>query len=396
MHISRTPLINKGRQKRAELTIKNAQNNVIAQDDTDVTVDDFIAFCQNPRMLFSFYSTFGIARKIVNIPAKWSIKNWVEFEDETIAKKVEKYGLETEFYDWVRYASLYGRAYLLINKRKIRFENTETEIAPEIIALNNAWIEEDDIDKDYIMVYDVDWVLRKVERKYLTEMSMEDSQSVLLPMMSDLFIFLQSQYGILKHWQAAALHVVKSAEFDKMNKGMRDKVAERLNLFDVIIRKRNTVAIGANDSYERINPEIKIKDFTDWIETAICAVSEIPRIVLFDKSPTGGVNDAKSKGSNFTNFISNMEFCQKHFIRPALRKVLFKLFGNVDTPFKFKPIIELSVFEKEEIMTSRINRADKMLDMNEKVRQQVNNDNKSIFIKHEEIKDIITDDGLYE
>lgn len=394
MYISRTSLIKNGRQKRAESIIKHAQNNVIAQDDADVTIDDFKSFCENPLMLFSFYSTFGLAKKIVNIPAKWITKNWITYKDEEVGKLAIKYGLKTEFYDWVRYTMLYGRSYLLINnKRKIKFEGTVMDANPEIIAINNAFIEEDDPNQNYILVRDEDWNIIEVNRKYLVEMGMEDNQSVLLAMLSDLYIFLQSQYGILKHWQAAALHVIKSVEFDKMNKGMQSRVAERLNLFDVIIRKRNTVALGKDDSYERINPEIKIRDYTDWMETNICAVSEIPRIILFDKSPTGGVNDAKSRGSNFTNFISNLEFSQEHFLQPGLERANFKLFGNRDTEFTFNPIVRLSLHEIEELKTMRVNRADKMLDINEKAKQQ-GISAEQFLVKHEDIKDILNDDNF--
>jgi hypothetical protein len=374
MYYSRDGLLTNGRQKRAEKAIKTAQNNIIGSDFGDVAIDDFVDYCRNPDMLFHFYSTFGFARKIINIPAKWMTKNFVTFTDKTIQEKSEEFGLRNALYDWVRYSILFGQAYLLVNKKpNIILHGKEVEQKPEVFAINNTWIQSDDPSSDFVVIYDYNMNPVNVSRKYLVQMQTEDNQSALLPMMAELHTHLQSQYGILKYWQAAAIHVVKSTDFDKMNKANAARVAERLNILDSVLSKRRVMAIGQNDSYERIGLDVKIRDYTDWMETLLCSVSEIPRILLFDKSPTGGVNDAKAKGSNFTNFISNIKFSQNQYIKKPFDLALFKIFGNKDISYVFNSIMDLNSFENEELKQIKIDNAGKLLDIKQKLEQQNNN-----------------------
>jgi phage-related protein (TIGR01555 family) len=102
--------------------------------------------------------------------------------------------------------------------------------------------------------------------------------------------------------------------------GDDDIVARRINLIDQVRGNLNTVVVDKTDSYSVQDLNLGgITDLLDQFQTAICAKSNIPQVILFGRS-TRGLNTTMQ--GDLESYYSMVSHIQQIQARPALEKLV--------------------------------------------------------------------------
>lgn len=154
------------------------------------------------------------------------------------------------------------------------------------------------------------------------------------------------------------------------------QVRRRLDMLNMGRHIMNTLAIGAGDDYDQKNITLNgITAIAEQFEMALSAISGIPATVLFGRSPAGMNATGAADFEGYYNMVANI---QQTKIKPALLRLLEVITAakdyRVQLPevytIEFRPLWNLSDKEKAEqdktkndAMVARANAAKTFVDM---------------------------------
>lgn len=109
-----------------------------------------------------------------------------------------------------------------------------------------------------------------------------------------------------------------------------EAVTKRLNVIDLARHMLNTVAIDKDDEYQVFNiPVGGIPQIIQEFEQTICALTSIPFVILFGRSPAG----MNSTGAaDFENYYNLLKRVQNRKVKPALERLVKLLLVSKQGP----------------------------------------------------------------
>jgi phage-related protein (TIGR01555 family) len=340
------------------------------------------------QFMIDLYIENSIARKIIDLPADESTKNWIEVDgdeeehEELAIQMLDDLGAEEHFANALRWSRLFGGSAILIlandggtfedslNEKKLQSIEQLRVYDKRQIFWNDGVLYDDPNDLKYgepeyyeitpiggmpFMVHESRLLLFKGGP--LPEHERLQYQGWGLPVYQGMFTeILNNNHShklailILERMSQAVLKLSGMLEILERDTETEhtgeDQIKKRLNLIDMARSILNTVAIDKEDEFElKSVPLSQLPEMLDRFGQALSAASGIPFTLLFGRSPAGMNATGKSDEESFYNKVKQEQ--KRQVKKPVDRivkllmlckKGLFKGVEPKKWAVKFKPL----------------------------------------------------------
>jgi phage-related protein (TIGR01555 family) len=306
-------------------------------------------------------------------------------EIKKIQEEFERLEIQAAFRTMAEYDALFGRGQLYIDLGPAKDEELGSPLLLDAHKIKKgALLGLQPIEPLYSYAYDYDageplsrhfykprtWYImkRKVHSTRLLTFISQPVPTMLKPMyafsgvsMSQLAMptienFLKMRQSVANIVQNYSLRGIKTNMSGILEGGTDtlDSLIQRIQIYTQQSSNEGLMVLDKEmeDFFQHTTPMTNIDKLLDQSRDNICAVANIPRMVLFGLSPEGMNASADGELAVFEQYVSGMqESLFRHNLEKVLRLVQLSLFGKVDhdITFDFCPLRELSAKELSEI-----------------------------------------------
>jgi phage-related protein (TIGR01555 family) len=369
----------------------------------DADINSIIGYAQQawPGMGFLGFpflaelSQISEYRQISSRLAQEMTRKWVHFrsrseEDKSeeikdIQAEFERLEIQKAFREMAEYDGLFGRGQLYIDLGPADDEELGTPLLPDAHKVGRGSLKcLQPIEPLYSYAYDYDatepldrhfykprtWYVmkRKVHHSRLLTFISRPLPTMLKPMyafsgmsMSQLAMptienFLKMRQSVANIVQNYSLRGIQTNLSGLLEGGTAqlDSIIQRIQIYTQQSSNEGLMVLDkeSENFFQHTTPMTNVDKLLDQARDNMCAVANIPRMVLFGVSPEGMNASADGELAVFEQYVVGMqETLFRHNLEKVLRLVQLSLFGKVDPDitFDFCPLRELDAKQLSEI-----------------------------------------------